>query len=72
MTARAALALIGRTAVYHTSNGLHVEVAILDVRTVFNRTDFQIRPLAGDGTTWVSADTCRVQLEASIVCRTVQ
>lgn len=35
---------------------LRVEVVVLDVRTVFGRTDYLVTPVAGSGTTWVDSD----------------
>lgn len=40
---------------YHV-NGLTVHVRVLDIRTVFSRTDYLVSPVDGGGETWVSAD----------------
>jgi hypothetical protein len=44
--------------------GLDVAVRILDVRTVFGRTDVKVTPIAGHGDTWV--DVKRVMLNGGL------
>ena len=37
-------------------DGLHIHVRILDVRQAFGRIDYNVQPLAGSGTKWISKD----------------
>lgn len=38
------------------SGDLKVRISIVDVRTVWNRTDYLVTPVAGSGQQWVSAE----------------
>lgn len=55
MTAASLAAQIGHTGSLRAGD-LSVDVTILDVRVVFNRTDYLVTPKAGSGQQWVSAE----------------
>lgn len=55
MTAGNLAAYIGCTANLAVGE-LIIAVEILDARKVWNRTDYLVRPIAGSGQQWVSAD----------------
>ena len=40
---------------------LEFEVRILDVRTRYGRTDYQVTPVAGKGKTWKSEDSIKIR-----------
>lgn len=61
MTTSESSKLIGQTATL-SIDGLCVRVTILDAREVFGRSDYQVSPVTGTGTKWVSSD--RVTLDA--------
>ncbi len=47
---------IGTEATLLVVGGLNITVKILDVRSAFGRTDYQVTPVAGSGVKWVSKD----------------
>lgn len=53
---------VGRTAAYEpaTLPGFIIAVKIVDMRSVFGRTDAKIAPLKGSGFAWVSMDSLRM------------
>lgn len=64
MTAKEMLAMVGRTGeLYLRESGLTIYVQIHDVRTAFGRVDYEVSPLQGSGTTWVSADRVKPRTE---------
>lgn len=60
MTAKEMMTVIGKLGVFEVQTGFQIEVEIKDVRKVFDRVDYRIRPLAGAGGAWVAAN--RVKL----------
>ena len=44
---------IGKTGTIHTTNGLTVQVTILDVKVSWNKERYLVTPKAGSGETWV-------------------
>jgi len=56
MTAKELAEKIGKEATIEIVKGLGIHVRIRDARHVFNRTDLQIEPVAGEGMTWVASD----------------
>lgn len=61
MTTNETTKLIGKTATL-AIDGLRFAVTILDARSVFGRADYQVAPVTGSGSKWVSSD--RVTLDA--------
>ena len=55
-TTKELMVAIGQTASLRTNKKFCVDVLVLDVRTVWNRIDCLVRPIAGDGELWVSCD----------------
>lgn len=55
MSALQLMARVGKDGVWNVE-GVRILVRIMDARRVFNRLDFQIVPLMGAGTVWVSAE----------------
>lgn len=53
-------ATIGRKGQLHTAEGLHVGVVVTDVRHAYGRTDYQIKPVIGTGSAWVTAARVRL------------
>ena len=47
--------VIGAQGEWEGATGLFVAVEVMDVREVFGRTDYLIRPVAGAGQVWVAA-----------------
>lgn len=65
MTTREMAKMIDRRAVLRL-NGLGIPVTITDVRVVYGRTDFLVKPLAGSGDAWFCSDSVHgIALEAS-------
>ena len=58
MTTKEMMKLIGTNAVINVEKTLKIEVEIMDARSNFGRTEYQVRPLAGAGEQWV--DSSRV------------
>jgi len=55
---------IGRIGALTTERSqLSIRVRVIDARTVYNRTDFQIEPTDGTGRAWV--DAARVRLDGT-------
>lgn len=52
------VALLGKPAEY-AIDGMKINVTIVDVRKVYNRTDYKITPESGSGTKWVDARKVR-------------
>lgn len=50
---------LNKTAMFQV-HGLSVEVKIVDVRKVFDRIDYLVHPVAGDGQSWVSSSCLRI------------
>ncbi len=48
------------------TNGLLVRVVIVDTRRVFNRTDYQIKPVSGTGFIWVAASSVHIIKETAV------
>ena len=48
--------LIGTKAIISVEKSLKIEVEIMDIRLQYGRTDYLVRPLAGAGEQWLSAD----------------
>lgn len=48
---------VGQVGSYQVDEGLWVDVEVLDVRTLRNVEQLQVRPVSGAGTTWVSSCT---------------
>ena len=65
MTASELAKLVGMTATVPVRRGMmgtvEIEVRIIDARDSYGRTDLLIRPVAGDGEAWVSADRVKVR-----------
>ena len=72
MTARAAMALVGRRGLYidgSTWNGMaptfaeqfRVAVTVEDVRTLWGRKQYQITPVDGSGRRWVMAEAVTLE-----------
>lgn len=61
MTGKEALLMIDKEALLTTAEGLEVGVKVLNVRTVWGRTDFEVSPLIGNGKTWVSSQRIKVR-----------
>ena len=59
-SARAMIEVIGGHGVLR-DGALYIRVRVEDVRTVFDRVDYLVTPVAGSGRQWVSAD--RVKLD---------
>lgn len=53
---REVLGKLGKRAIY-TVNDLQIEIEITDARVVFGRIDYKIKPVAGKGEKWVSAES---------------
>jgi len=51
---------IGKKAFYN-GDDIQFEVEITDVRKVYGRIDYEIKPTAGKGSKWVTADSLKVQ-----------
>lgn len=47
------------------SGALTIRVRIVDIRTVWNRTDYQVTPVCGSGLAWVCADRVSFDRETS-------
>jgi len=63
MTARETLELIGRTGILHQGE-LGVGAEVRDAREAYGRTDYLVVPIAGTGSTWVSAERVTLDEEA--------
>lgn len=61
ITTKEAAAMIGRAGSLCISGTMTVKVFVMDVREVYGRTDYQVRPVAGSGDLWVQADRVKVQ-----------
>lgn len=59
MTARDGQFFLGRRALYSV-NSLQIEVEIVDVKSVYGSTRFQIKPVAGAGRVWVDSGSVLV------------
>lgn len=58
-------AYVNKTAILeNVLPGLDVAVRILDVRTVFGRTDVRVTPVSGHGDTWVNVNRVMLKAEA--------
>ncbi len=56
-TAKQAQELIGRSGLWNVPRtDISVQVTINDIREVWGRLDYQIKPVAGSGRQWVSAE----------------
>ena len=60
MHATESSAIIGRSGRLRVDPEFFADVTVTDVRTVYGRTDYLVRPVAGSGSAWVSAE--RVEL----------
>lgn len=60
MTAKEMMQNLGKRGVFEVQYGFSVEVEIEDVRKVFDRVDYRIRPLAGAGGAWVAANRVKI------------
>ncbi len=49
-------AKIGKQGLFHVEKGFKIVVVIQDVREVFGRLDYSIRPVEGVGSLWVSSE----------------
>ncbi|MDE2101764.1 MAG: hypothetical protein KGL39_31245 [Patescibacteria group bacterium] len=56
MTTQEKIKYIGKSALLNCG-GLKFNVEILDCRESFGRTDFQVKPVSGDGSKWVAQDS---------------
>jgi hypothetical protein len=52
MSTKDAMKYIGQTATYRI-NKLAIQVEVIDVRSVYGKTQYQITPAAGSGEVWV-------------------
>jgi hypothetical protein len=52
---------IHRIGTLRTVEAFDIEVVVVDVRTVFNRIDFQVEPRFGSGKTWVEAKRVKIK-----------
>jgi hypothetical protein len=59
MTVSELAAVVGRLGVY-THAALRIEVQVIDVRQVWGRVDYLIRPVAGSGSQWVASDSIQL------------
>ena len=44
---------VGKIGSIKTENGLTIEVVVVDVKTSWGRTRYQVKPVAGSGECWV-------------------
>lgn len=56
--------VIGKPGLFHVDKGFKVQVIVQDVRQVFGRIDYCIRPVDGIGNLWI--DSNRVTVEGTI------
>lgn len=56
-----AVKMIDKEALLVTTEGLEVPVKIVNVRGVYGRTDYQVTPLGGNGTVWVSSSRVKAK-----------
>ena len=63
MTARAAIALVGRCGLWCPVSGgsLRFAVTIEDVRTSYGQQHYQVSPVAGTGRRWVMAEAVTLE-----------
>lgn len=59
MTAKEMVNTIGKTGTLRVEE-LQIEVEILDIRNVWNRTDFLVSPISGQGEKWVSGERVKI------------
>lgn len=65
MTATELERLAGRTCSLELQIGAYavcVDVEVLDARTAYGREDVYVRPIAGEGSAWVSSDRVKVKV----------
>lgn len=53
-------AILGKEAAYKVG-GMEILVTVLDVRNAYGRIDYQIVPIKGCGTVWVSSDNVKIK-----------
>jgi hypothetical protein len=56
-------AKIGKQGLFHVEKGFKTAVIIQDVREVFGRLDYNIRPADGIGNLWVSSERVTLLME---------
>ena len=54
---------LNRIGTFKTAEGFEIEVTVTNVRSVFNRTDFEIRPRFGTGRAWVESKRVTIKKE---------
>lgn len=59
MTTNDKIKLIGKSGLLNCG-GLKFNVEILDCRESFGRTDFQVKPVSGEGVKWVSSESVTI------------
>jgi hypothetical protein len=61
MSLRGLAAAIGKVGTLTTTEGLKIEVRVLDARQAYGRTEYLVAPTHGKGEAWVT--TARVRLK---------
>lgn len=63
MTTAQAAKLIGQEAIWNAGNGLSFQVLIEDVKIAYGNTRYQVKPVSGQGSTWVQSGLEFISLE---------